>query len=141
MLSRTSDFRVLGAVLLMMLVMFIGCGGDDGPTKTSGGDKDGRVYMRNDTDRTIEVSYLNEDGQVITTEVPPNAVNADVSQTVLDGGSNVKFTVAPVTTGEDSGGRGGSQEFDVEVEIDGSRTIWVKKISLQGVGQPEWELI
>jgi len=138
---KVRDVNVLGAILLMMLVVFVGCGGDDGPTKVSGGNKDGRVYLRNDTDRTIKVSYLNKDGQLITTEVAGNVVQADVSKVVLEGGSTVEFTVDPVTTGEDSGGRGASQKFEVDVKIDGNRTIWIQKISLQGVGQPEWELI
>jgi len=134
MLRETRGPGIL-IVLLIVLFLFIGCGGDDGPMKSNTGTKkDGRVYVRNDTNRIIGVRYYNEElGQTFETEVPAYAKQEDVSQAVIEGGTKVKFHIEPRVSG--------SQEFEVEITIDDSRTIWIQKISRQGVGQPEYEII
>ncbi len=123
---------VLVAVLITLTVL-IGCGGDSGPTK-SRAEKDGRVYLRNDTNRIIDVRYFNEElGQTFETVVPAYVKQEDVSHAVIKGGTKVKFHLEPRVSG--------SQEFEVDITIDDSRTIWIQKISRQGVGQPEYEII
>ena len=120
---------------LIVLFLVLGCGGDDGPTKSgNSAEKDGRVYLRNDTSRVINVDYFNEElGETIETVVPAYVVKEDVSQAVIKGGTKVKFHLEPRVSG--------SQEFEVEITIDDSRTIWIQKISLAGVGHPEYEII
>ena len=134
MLGNRRDSGVLGLVLIIFLLLS-GCGGDDGPTKSGNGmKKDGRVYLRNDTSRIIDVEYFNEElGETFETVVPANVVKEDISQAVIKGGTKVKFHLEPRVSG--------SQEFEVEITIDDSRTIWIQKISLAGVGHPEYEII
>ena len=120
---------------LIVLFLVLGCGGDDGPTKSgNSAEKDGRVYLRNDTSRVINVDYFNEElGETIETVVPAYVVKEDVSQAVIKGGTKVTFHLEPEVSG--------SQEFEVEITIDDSRTIWIQKIARQGVGEPEYEII
>lgn len=129
--------RRLGVLSAALIVLFLvlGCGGDDGPTKSgSSAKKDGRVYLQNDTNRIIDVDYLNEElGETVETVVPAYAVKEDISKAVIKGGSKVTFHLEPRVSG--------SQEFEVEITIDDSRTIWIQKISTQGVGHPEYEVI
>jgi len=129
--------RKLGMLCAFLIALFLvlGCGGDDGPTKSgAGAKKDGRVYLQNDTNRIIDVAYFNEElGETLETVVPAYAVKEDISHAVIKGDTKVTFHLEPRVSG--------SQEFEVEITIDDSRTIWIQKISTQGVGHPEYEII
>ena len=118
MTLRTGMF----GTVLVALAAFVGCGSDGGPSRPRMMES-GYVYIRNDSSETLEVEYLNDETrETVGTEVPAFAQQTNVSQVKLEGGSEVTFLITRV-----DGGR-----YEVEVEIDGNRTVWIKEISTQG---------
>ena len=110
------------SVLIAGLVGWIGCGSSGGPSRPRVME-DGYVYVRNETSETLDVQYLNDGtGETVEVEVPAHAQQTNVSQIKLEGGSKMVFLIF-------TGVAGVTSRFDVEVEIDGNQTIWIKEIS------------
>jgi len=78
----------IGLLILIVSGAF-GCGGSSPTKSTSGVLRDGRIYLKNQTEFTLTVSYLSEDQGILEMVVNPGE-KKDVSQTVLKGGTKVK---------------------------------------------------
>ena len=119
---------VVVSVLIAGLIGWIGCGSRGGPSRPRVME-DGYVYVRNDTSEILGVRYFNDEmRETVEVEVPARAEQMNVSQVKLEGASKVTFSISRPIIHEDTGEQV-SQRFEVEVEIDGNQTIWIKEIS------------
>lgn len=131
--------RIINFILKLFVTAFLlaisGCGGGEKSTSAKTGG-DGRIFLKNQTQATLTTSYFNEDDQkTVEVEVKPNETK-DVSQAVLKNASKVKIHV--VASGVSAATSGASRvETDIEVIVDGNRTIVVKQTG--SYGNPSWE--
>jgi len=126
--------------LILAASVAFGCGGSTSTKSTSGELGDGRVYLKNQTEFTLTVSYLSEDRGILETVVNPGE-NKDISQAVIKGGTKVKVHVIHVIPfGEPRGERG--TEVDIEVTVGGNIIILVTQVGLYGnPGAWQWQLV
>lgn len=101
---------------LILVVLFTSCGGGGKSTdpKTS---EDGRVFLRNELEQEVKVSYFNDNPAVGLVEVTiPPGKTEEISKVLLKGGSEVTFDVAVQYA-----------LAKIKVKIDGNKTIRVTK--------------
>ena len=129
----------MGLLILIVLAGF-GCGGSSSTKSTSGELGDGRVYLKNQTEFALTVSYLSEDRGILETVVNPGE-NKDISQAVIKAGTKVKVHVIDVISpGEPRTERG--TEVDIEVTVGGNIIIVVTQVGLYGnPGAWQWQLV
>ena len=127
----------MGLLILIVLAGF-GCGGSSSTKSTSGELGDGRVYLKNQTEFTLTVSYLSEDRGILETVVNPGE-KKDVSQAVLQGGTKVKVHVI---SDREPRGEPINPEVDIEVTVGGNIIILVTQVGLYGnPGAWQWQLV
>lgn len=119
-------------VLWGLLVTMIGCGGSSTGTRTP---DDGRVFVENaaynpSDPSFLVVSFLNDDMELIETTVE-GPERQEVSRGVLTGGKEYTFKIEAHT-------RLFTPNVEIPVKIDGSMTIRVLKLGVEGsYGAPQ----
>ena len=115
-----------------LFAMTLGCGDSSTGTRTP---DDGRVFVENAAydpldPSSLDVSFLNDDMELIETHVE-GAERQEVSQGVLTGGKTYTFTIVAQT-------RLFNPRAEIQLKIDGSMTIRVLKIGVEGsYGAPQ----
>lgn len=127
MWSRAHHWIVRWMVGLLWLIGAVHCGGGDSTT-SSGAPKDGRIYLKNETDFILTVSYLNAEQGTLETVVQPGQ-QEDVSQGVLPGDTKVKVHVI---SDREPRGEPYKPEVDIEVTVDGNVIIQINQVGLYG---------
>ena len=116
-------------VVLGFVMLYVACGssGDNTPRKK----KEGRIYLRNETGVTMEVSYLHEEEGQIDTTVEPDE-EKDISQAVLAGGTEVVVHVRALQNNE--------AKVEIPITVDGNRIIRITGTGSWGGGGLDFEL-
>lgn len=84
-------------VILGLMAMLVACGSDS-PT-TSGGKRDGKVFVINSSDLVLKVTVRYGDNIVETTEVDAHSARTEVSG-IIEGGIDVTVVLDVVRHGE-----------------------------------------
>ena len=110
--------------MLCLMAMAVACGSDDGPTKSSsGGKRDGKVFVINASDLVLQVTVKYGDNIVEEMEVGAHSSRTAVSD-IIEGDMDVTVVLDVVRHGE--GDRLGFVQGDPhtkEFSMDGDVTI------------------
>lgn len=122
--------RLKELMMLTVVGLLVSCGGSN-PSAGNKPASDGRVYVTNETNAQLRVSYLDEELGEFAVDIEPHEVRKEVSARVLPANSEVTFRIL---------GRSfsGSPTADVKIKIDGDVLIRVTHL---GFGAPiEYEV-
>ena len=125
---------LIAFALVVGLLAWIGCGGDDGPTGKGGRSaEDGRIFLKNPTDYLFEVSYQDEELETIKTSVGKQETQ-EVTRGPLEGGTTVMLRVVLLNL------RGTTNPTKmVEVKVDGNLTVLITSVTPIPGNPPQFE--
>lgn len=127
MWSRAHHWITGWMIGLLYLIGIVYCGGGSSTT-SSGAPKEGRIYLKNETDFILTVSYLNTERGTLQTVVQPGQ-QEEISQGVLLGDTKVKVHVI---SNKEPRGEPYKPEVDIEVTVDGNVIIQINQVGLYG---------
>ena len=126
-------------VLCALALIVAGCGGDDGPTKSSKQKLDGKVVIRNNTDSELIVEYFDEEGGVVIKANVEGNTLQEISPAPLKAGTELTVKITALTATDLVTN---APFANVDVTIDGDQRICILRVEGAAVysGLIEWEL-